>query len=301
MDRSAQDLAKPPPHLAFDVPTDQIPAFKELGFTEVAVSGPTCVFFLAVNQRHPSLASKEVRRAIAHAIDRQALLNKHFRSPAVKTPHQMTANGLFPHGSWASCPAPRVPAELFQPEQARSLARKLAAGADGFAWTLKYANDDGRVKDACEAVAAAITAMFRESKIKATITPIGLPPHEVQKALRERDYDLLYTSEDNLDDPVRLNLLFDPTPDAVKAGGSNYLGDDSDAKLQQLLRVCLQHRQFTALQENMQAVHVHLYETMPAIPLWQLDLHVMAHSSLHVSPLEGHAVFARIQDWKISP
>jgi peptide/nickel transport system substrate-binding protein len=295
------DLAKPLPHLALDVPTDQVPAFKDLGYTEVAVSGPPCVFFLAVNQRRPSLASASVRRVIAHAIDRQALLEKHFRSSAMKGKYHATANGLFPRGSWASCPAPRVPAELFQPEQARSLARKLAPAADGFAWTLKYANDDVRVKDACEAMAASITAVFQDAKIKANVRPVGLTPHELKKALQERDYDLLYTSEENLDDPVRLNLLFDSAPDAVKAGGSNYLGDDSDTKLQQLLHVCLQHRQFTALQENMQAVHVHLYETMPAIPLWQLDMHVMAHSSLSLPPLESRAVFARIQEWKITP
>jgi ABC-type transport system substrate-binding protein len=278
-----------------------VSAFKELGYTEVAVSGPPHVFFLAVNQRRPSLASASVRRAIAHAIDRQALLDKHFRSPAMKGKYHATANGLFPRGSWASCPAPRVPEELFQPEQARSIARKLTPGADGFNWTLKYADDDRHVKDACEAMAAAITAMFRDAKIKATVRPVGLTPHELQKTLQERDYDLLYTSEENLDDPVRLTLLFDPSADAVKAGGSNYLGDDSDTKLQQLLHVCLQHRQFTVLQENMQAVHVHLYETMPAIPLWQLDLHVMAHSSLHVPALESRFVFAKVHEWKIAP
>jgi ABC-type transport system substrate-binding protein len=292
-----KDLSKPLPHLALDVPTDQVPAFKDLGFTEITVSAPPCVFFLAVNQRRPSLATASVRRAIAHAIDRQAILEKHFRSPAMKGKYHATANGLFPRGSWASCPAPRVPEELFQPEQARSIARKLTPGADGFLWTLKFADDAGRVRDACEAMAASITAMFKDAKIKASVMPVALAPHELQKALLDRDYDLLYTCEQNLDDPVRLNLLFDPAPDAVKAGGSNYLGDDGDTKLQQLLRVCLQHRQFTALQENMQAVHVHLYETMPAIPLWQLDLHVMAHSSLHVPPLESRAVFSKIHEW----
>ena len=152
-------------------------------------------------------------------------------------------------------------------------------------WTLKYAADDPRVQAACAEMAKVIRSVFEDAKIKAVVHAQGLPPHALQKALREHDYDFAYTSEADLDDPVRLALFFDAS--------------DGDAKLQQLLRTTLQYRQFTTLQENMQTVHVHLYETMPLIPLWQLDLHVLAHPSLRVPPLDARSVFARIAEWKL--
>ena len=102
-----QDLGKPLPHLALDVPTDQLQAFKDLGYTEIkTANAPPRVHFLAVNQRRPTLASPLVRRAIAHALDRQTLLDRHFRSDALKGKYHATARGPFPRESWASCPAP---------------------------------------------------------------------------------------------------------------------------------------------------------------------------------------------------
>jgi ABC-type oligopeptide transport system substrate-binding subunit len=296
-----KDLAKPLPHLALDVPTDQITAFKDLGYAEVTVHDSSQVCFLAVNHRRSTLASAPIRRAIAHALDRQGLLERHFRSPSMKGKYHASANGLFPRGSWAAAPAPRVPEELYQPEQARSLARKLPKETGALEWTLKYPDDEAHVKLACEEMARAITAILQEVGIKANVQAQGLSSHALQKAIWQRDYDLLYTSADRLDNPVRLALLFDSSPDASSTGGSNYLGYDSDAKLQQLLNASLQHRQFTVLQENLQAIHVHLYETMPLIPLWQLDMHVMIHPSLRVPALESPRVFAKVQEWKVMP
>ena len=112
---------------------------------------------------------------------------------------------------------------------------------------------------------------------------------------------MLYTSADSLDDPVRLALLFDRQDDATRAGGTNYLGYDNDVKLTELLSAALQHRQFAAVQENMQGIHVHLYETMPLIPLWQLDVHVLTHPSLRTPALDTRAVFASVREWKITP
>jgi hypothetical protein len=125
-----------------------------------------------------------------------------------------------------------------------------------------------------------------------------LSPAELRKAVNERDYDLLYTRVDGLDDPVRLALFFDRQEDATRVGGSNYLGCEDD-KLHELLRTALQHRQFSVLQESMQAIHVHLYETMPAIPLWQLDTHVLIHPSLRALPLDARSVFANVREWKL--
>jgi peptide/nickel transport system substrate-binding protein len=294
-------LPNPLPHLILDPPTDQLPAFKELGYAEFAGMTSPCVHFLAVNHRRPSLAWAPVRRAIARALDRQTLLNRHFRSDVLKNKHHATANGLFPRESWANAVAPRVPEELFSAEQARSFAREVKKQSATLELTLKYPAADTRVKAACAEIARMIEAVFQEAQVKADVQPRGLPPHALRKAIHERDYDLLYTCEERLDDPVRLAILFDRQDDATGAGGSNYLGYDNDGKLHDLLRAVLQHRQFTAVKENMQAVHVHLYDRMPVIPLWQLDTHVLIHPSLRTPPLNPRAVFANVRQWKIVP
>ncbi len=295
-----KDLGKPLPHLILDAPTDQLPALKALGYVESDARTSPRVCFLAVNQRKAPLASDAVRRAIAHGIDRQALLNQHFRSAALKGKHHATANGLFPRDSWASAPVPRVPEELFHAEQARSFARKAKAESAKLELTLKYPAADARVEAACTEVGQTIVALFQEANIKTKVQVQGLAPPALRKAIEERDFDLLYMSAEGLDDPVRLALLFDRQESAMRAGGGNYLGCDND-KLHELLRTALQHRQFGAVAENMHTIHVHLYESMPAIPLWQLDVHVLAQPSLRAGGLDPRAAFANVREWKIVP
>src|SRR5262249_19579269 len=108
-----KDIRKPMPHLILDPPTDQLSAFKDLGYVEVEGKTSPCVHFLAVNHRKPSLASVSVRRAIARALDRQALLDRHFGAEHLKNKHHAPANSLFPRESWARAPAPGVPEVLF--------------------------------------------------------------------------------------------------------------------------------------------------------------------------------------------
>src|ERR1019366_5736826 len=75
-----KDLTKPLPGLIIDAPTDQLAALKEMGYAGAS----TAVHFLAVNHRKAALMPVAVRRAIARAIDRQTILDPHFRSAAFK-------------------------------------------------------------------------------------------------------------------------------------------------------------------------------------------------------------------------
>ncbi len=191
-----------------------------------------------------------------------------------------------------------MPAELFDPEQARSHARKAKATTGDVQWTLKYAAGDPRVKAACTEIASTIVALLQKADIKASVQAVGLPPPELRAALQERDFDLLVGSAEQLDDPVRLALLFDPSAEALRAGGSNYLGCD-DVKLQELIHAAIKHRQFSVAQTGMHPVHAYLHETMPAIPLWQLDTHVLVQPSLRIPPLTSRQVFAGVRQWQV--
>lgn len=285
-----------PPHMIIDAPLAQRAALAAAGYVHVPTPNTSRVHFLAVNHRKPLLTSVTVRRAMAHALDRQKLLDQHFRATPGK--ESTSAASMFPRGSWASAPAPRVPAELYQLEQARSFARQIKI-AEPASVTLKYPTGDPRGKSACDDIAATLSALFKEAQIKIGVQAVGLSPQALRKALDERDFDMLYTAVEDLDDPVRLALFFDRQEDATKPGGSNILGYDSDVKLHEYVRNAVQHRQFSVLQVAMQAIDVHLYESMPAIPLWQLDAHVMVHPSLKTPPLDPRALFANVREWKI--
>jgi ABC-type transport system substrate-binding protein len=290
------DPGKPPPHLLWDVPTDRLQALRKLGYEVSSLPTPR-VYVLAINHRTAALAHAPVRRAIAAAIERQGLLDRHFRGdPGGK--HHHPANGPFPHGSWAA--APQVPEPQYLPEQARLLARQAAKQAEAADWTLKYPADDPRVGKACEEMAKQITAQFAEAGAKVTVRAQALAPQALRQALERREYDLAYHRCERADEPHRLWELFDPHPVAVGPGGGNYLGYDSD-DLQGLLRTALQHRNFPALQEAMHGVHTRLNNAMPLVPLWQLDTHAARLPALATPPPQPLSLFADVLEWKLTP
>ena len=66
-------------------------------FTESLRQIPPRVWFLGVNHRRAPLSDLHVRLALAQAVDRKGLLERHFRSD-VPGSEPATVNGLFPRG-----------------------------------------------------------------------------------------------------------------------------------------------------------------------------------------------------------
>src|SRR5207245_682215 len=101
----------------------------------------------AVNHRHNCLKDVHVRRAIAHAINRDKLLDECFRFGLGKTVHRVL-NGPYPAGSWACSPG--LKADPYN----EALARKEAKDPDRPPGqiTLKYPEGDPNVLLACEKI-----------------------------------------------------------------------------------------------------------------------------------------------------
>src|SRR5262249_37062460 len=93
--------------------------------------------------------------------------------------------------------------------------------------------------------------------------------------------------------------MFDPSPDALRPGGANYLGYENDAKLQNLFRSALSAREFTTLRDQQHLIHAHLVERMPLIPLWQLHTTIAVHPSLVPVGLDPLLVFPSVLEWKL--
>src|SRR5262249_28649910 len=88
-----------------NLPTDKVKAVQEAA-KNYKVLGPLPnrrIYFLAVNSGNPVLANPDVRKAIAHAIDRKQLLDDFFRAGLGSDVHRVP-NGPFPPNSSASDP-----------------------------------------------------------------------------------------------------------------------------------------------------------------------------------------------------
>jgi peptide/nickel transport system substrate-binding protein len=293
-----RDLGKPLPHLVLDVPSRYLVGLRKAGYANVYSVPGRRVYFLAVNHRVPNLANENLRRALAHAIPRSQILKDHFGGPETATKFNFPLRGPFPADCWATAPLSRVPD--YQAELAKSFAKKAGQELGQIRLTLKFPADDPGAKEACAALAAAVTKTFSEAQATIIVALAPLAPQKMRTALHERDYDLAYHHRHFPDNNFWLWPLFDPHPDALRPGGSNFLGYDNDAKLQSLLRSAMSQRHFPTVQELEQSIHSHLHERMPLIPLWQLPENVAVHPSLVAPGIDPGRVFGNILDWKVN-
>ncbi len=308
-------------HLLVDFPTDRLDALKAASFG-IQMLYSRRVNFLAVNHRVSALQDQNLRRALAHAIDRETILNAHFRGIAVDFSHwtllprvlhpdlHHTLNGPFPAGSWAI--APSVPAEprdaatyRLRLALANSYALKAAekSGIKHIELTLKYPDDDPRVAAACQAIADQVTRLDAGKDFTVRLKLVPLPPRQLKEAVDRRDFELAYYRQDYADETYWLWPLFDTRREALQPGGSNFLGYKNDDHLEKLFRDTMAERDFARLRDRTHALHAHLYEMMPLIPLWQLDVPVAIHPglSLPIARLDPLRVFAGVEDWTLRP
>jgi len=171
---SAEEIGKPAPHLVLDPLPEQVAALKKQGYTDFRNMPVPRVWFLGLNHRRTPFANLNVRLALAQAIDRQGLLDRHFRSDLPGNP-PLTVNGLFPRGSWANSSAQRVPEELYRLEGARADARKAAKELARVEWTLKYPDGDPRLHAAFNELAEQMGKVLAAANVKVVIRPLPLP------------------------------------------------------------------------------------------------------------------------------
>src|SRR5262249_9770408 len=152
-------------------------------------------------------------------------------------------------------------------------------------------DDDPRVAQACKDIALQVGQLGTELRIK----PEGVPPRKLKEAVDRRDYQLAYYHLDYTSEVYWLWPLFDSGPEALRPGGSNFLGY-SDATLQTLFRSAMSYRDFDKVRALTHDIHAHLYEQMPLIPLWQLHTHLAVHPDLTTVHLDPLLVFTHAEE-----
>lgn len=321
--KAVDDFKSDKLHILTDVPTADLAKFSAAtaglqGRVTVATAAENRrVHVLAVNHRRPALQSQALRRGLAHAIDREAILNEVYRANFPDF-HKALA-GPFPPKTWATPkplgvdPPPLFNRDLAQGQLAEHVKRFGSANL-----VLYYPAEDPRAKQACDRIKKQVEAVGGAEDGKVVLNLEPLPTPELyRRVCEEADFELAYVPFEYPTDlyPFGLGSLLDPT--AAARGGRNYMGAlvkqnnpsaDDDA-LGRLLAEARAHADPVKLTQKGHEIFDRFNAAMPFIPLWQLDRHIVVATSVKLSfdgPQPAHprwlpptSLFAGVAGWRI--
>lgn len=248
------------------------------------------IYFLAVNHHSAKLRNQKLRQALAHAVNRDAILKDCFRGGDLKTAHQ-ALNGPYPPGSWAA--NPDAPVVLYKHAAAVADIAEAKKAGNIEPLTLKYPQGDPRVDRAMKQLADQV-----QKEIGVTLVLTPLEAHALDKdVVATNDYDLAYMHYDYPSEAYWLYPLLDPR--GAIPGGRNYLGYAGDGELDQLLRRSMSFRDPVEVRKLTYSIHDMMLQKMPLIPLWQLDVLVVHQEDLRPVPFDPLLVFTDVEQWKL--
>jgi peptide/nickel transport system substrate-binding protein len=276
----AQDFASGRLDLLLDLPTATTQQLHSIQGVEVETLRNRRIYFLAVNQRNQIPLG--VRRAIAHAINREAIVRDILRKGSSEPKPHRALDGPFPPGSWA-CPERTTP--LYNVQLAKAFLKQEAPSSPVHL-KLKCANDDVAL---CEAIRDQVNAVIAPSSLEVVPRSERELHHDVEDL---HDYELAYYIYDYPTELYWLWPLFDRK--------DNYLGY-KDGELTAKLQQATDHREFAKVREYYHELHKMIVSRMPFIPLWQIDSHIAVRRDLKIpSPLDPLRVFANVQRWQLN-
>ncbi|MBN2578161.1 MAG: hypothetical protein JXB10_04145 [Pirellulales bacterium] len=251
------------------------------------------VWFLAPNYRRPNLRDENLRLAIAHAIDREAILKQFFR-PGEGGAEQVALSGPYPRDSWAY--NPRV--EDFSPAKAAVFAEaaKKKLHLREVELQLLYPAGDPAVESACKQIQLQVRPLGIELTLSA-----AEPARFYEQVTQDQDFDLAYWSHEFENSAFWLEPLLDAHPLAQAPGGPNFMGSTPDADLARLFRDLNVHKCFREIQTTTWGIHEHVARTAVVIPLWQLRTYVAVSQRLRDAVLDPLILFGNVERWKVDP
>jgi len=284
-------------HVLPDIPTADIPKYAGQGkigdrVNVVTASTNRRVHILAINLQRSYLQSKPLRQGISMAIDRDDILREVFRAGHPEYHKAMT--GPYPPGSWAN---PKLigasPALINRDLAVARLKTYLSGTAPKTDIELAFPKDDPRADEACRKIKAQIEALTKDGPggRKLVINLNGIPMSELMTRVEaEHRYDLAYIPFDYPDDwhPFGLGAALDSA--AASRGGRNWFSflapatnpDEQDQRLGQAFNELRGYRDFSEIARRAIDAGKMFNDSVPFVPLWQLDRHMVIHKSVKV-------------------
>jgi len=271
------------------------------------------IYFLAFNHRKPILRHRDLRRAVAHVIDRQRILEQFFNAgnPLKRRGGQahVVITGPFPYNAWAY--NDRVSEYKYEKDYAAQLLREVLeplgykrsgnAGTYGGRryWTkngkqlvlkLKYPKGDRNVEKACIFIADGL------KKIGIRVRLAQKAPRDLfDEVYNKHDFDLVY-SKYTFDDTYDVFPLLDPRRRGT--GGTNFSGY-VNAGLVKLFDAMQKTRSPQRIMALSHEVHRQVHEESVFAFLWQLDQYAAHTNQLRNVRIHPYHLFNDVDGWKI--
>ncbi|HEY8517763.1 MAG TPA: ABC transporter substrate-binding protein [Candidatus Binatia bacterium] len=231
------------------VEPDLLPWLEEQGLDVVATPGST-FHYVGLDLRDPLLADLRVRRAIAHAIDRESIVR------FVLAGHARPANGLFPPEHWAHHDGAEY---RYDPALARRLVEE--AGAAGRRLTLKTSSVEIRRR-----VGEVVAAMLGEVGLDVEVRPLEWA--SLYGDVRRGRFDLFILAWVGIEDPDHWHTILHSRmtpPHGSNRGG--YANDEVDLLTLEARRLPDREQRL----ERYRRVTDIAQRDLPFVPLWWVD------------------------------
>jgi ABC-type oligopeptide transport system substrate-binding subunit len=288
-------------HILPDVPTAEIEKYAGVNSpvkNKVDVVTSTVnrrIYMLAVNLRRPELQSKQLRKGLSLAIDRDDILRKVFRDKRPDVHRALT--GPFPPGTWVGAKGPTIPPSLMD-LNAASLELKTYLADQGAKNTieLSFPDNDPLAEKACDEIKKQIEGVFKSEaansrKLLINLRKVPLVELMVNVQDQHSSFDLAYIPFDYPDDwyPFALGAALDPA--AAVERGRNWFSfldrdtkpDTDDQELGRALGKLRAYRDFSGeILTQTAEITKAFNKSLPFIPLWQLDRHMVVSKRLKV-------------------
>lgn len=252
------------------VPAGLVPLFSGREDFVVERAPGIGVTYLGINTSAPGLSDVRVRKALAHAIDRESLIKAKFSGRAT------LASSFVPLGHWAH--DPHTPSYDYDPEAARALLDQAGlTGNPRARWVLRCDSERSRVS-----IARAIAAMLADVGVQ-----VRVQTTENATLLADLDrghYELSLLQFSEVIEPHVLSWFFasDRIPGPGQTGLNRFryrdkLADEMFETGRRSLAREERKRAYAFLQHR-------LADQLPVVPLWHED--VVAIRSTRVPPIQ---------------
>jgi peptide/nickel transport system substrate-binding protein len=243
------------------VPPLLLPLFEQDDRFTVESAAGVGTTYLGLNLDAPALRDVRVRRALAHAIDREALIRTKLAGRA-----RLARSWIVP-GHWAF--APSVPRHEYDPQRARALLREAGLRTHGdqplLRLTLRCGSDRFR-----QSIARAIAAMLAGAGID-----VELRPSEVATLIADLNrgrFELTMLEVPEVVEPHVLTWFFgsDHVPTGGREGANRWRlrSTELDAALERGRAEVARDARVAAYRDAQRI----LAEQLPIIPLWHEDV-----------------------------
>ncbi|MEM9365101.1 MAG: ABC transporter substrate-binding protein [Planctomycetota bacterium] len=314
VDSAIEDLRSQRVHWLADPTPLQLQTLSQFSNRFVIHTLPSrTVWILAISHRslpfsdrlHPGgeQAARDMRRAIALAIDREKILRQLFQVTSPLDIKRALATGPFPFGSKAqdSRSEPRQP----DPPTAKEIVKRQPESIrNGPSLKLKYVGESDFLDEVMARLHASIEGLG------VTVDLVKRNPQDFYNELQAGSFDLAYYPVSHRDVLMDLSWFLDPTPiSSSDPRPRNFMGYRKQS-LTQLLEELRRATRGEDVWKTQQQIDGLLRSEVVFVPLWQLDRHIVHTKRLvrveesgleRKIALDPENPFLNVQRWYLHP